>query len=75
VGVAHWLDAADPEQVSRLRASAERQGGSLVLMAAPVALKRRVGAWGSPPATLDWMRRLKDAFDPGRSLSPGRYLV
>jgi glycolate oxidase FAD binding subunit len=75
VGVAHWLDAGDAEQVLRLRSAAEREGGSLVLLAAPLALKRRVGAWGSPPATLDLMRRLKDAFDPGRSLSPGRYLV
>ena len=75
VGVAHWLDAADAEQVARLRAGAEREGGSLVLLAAPVELKRQVGAWGTPPATLDVMRRLKDAFDPGRSLSPGRYLV
>jgi glycolate oxidase FAD binding subunit len=75
VGVAHWLDAADAEQVLRLRRAAEREGGSLVLLAAPVALKRQVGAWGTPPATLDWMRRLKDAFDPGHALSPGRYLV
>jgi glycolate oxidase FAD binding subunit len=75
VGVAHWFDARDPEQVSRLRSAAERQGGSLVLLAAPVELKRQVGAWGTPPATLEWMRRLKDAFDPGRTLSPGRFLV
>jgi glycolate oxidase FAD binding subunit len=46
-----------------------------VLLAAPVELKRRVGAWGTPPATLEWMRRLKDAFDPGHCLSPGRFLV
>jgi glycolate dehydrogenase FAD-binding subunit len=75
VGVAHWLDARDPGQVSSLRTAAERRGGSLVLLAAPLGLKRQVGAWGTPPATLEWMRRLKDTFDPGRSLSPGRFLV
>lgn len=75
VGVAHWLDAADPEEILRLRTAAEHEGGSLVLLAASPAVKEKVGAWGTPPATLEWMRRLKDAFDPARCLSPGRYLV
>jgi FAD/FMN-containing dehydrogenase len=44
-------------------------------MSAPAELKRQAGAWGSPPATLDRMRQLRDAFDPERTLSPGRYLV
>ena len=46
-----------------------------MLLAAPLALKRQVGAWGTPPPTIEIMRRLRDAFDPGRTLSPGRYLV
>jgi glycolate oxidase FAD binding subunit len=75
VGVAHWLDATDPDEITALRAAAERAGGSLVLLAAPPQLKAQVGTWGTPPATLDWMRRLKDAFDPAHALSPGRYLV
>jgi glycolate oxidase FAD binding subunit len=75
VGVAHWPDAADAEEVRGLRARAERAGGSLVLLAAPVELKAAVGAWGSLPATMDWMRRIKDAFDPGHAISPGRYPV
>jgi glycolate oxidase FAD binding subunit len=75
VGVAHWLDAADAGEVLRLRAAAEAAGGSLVLLAASPELKRQVGTWGTPPATLEWMRRLKEAFDPAQVLSPGRYLV
>jgi glycolate oxidase FAD binding subunit len=75
VGVAHWFDAADAEPVGIARRAAESAGGSLVLLAAPPALKRQVGAWGMPPATLDVMRRLRDAFDPGRTLSPGRFVV
>jgi glycolate dehydrogenase FAD-binding subunit len=75
VGVAHWFDARDAEGITRARHAAERAGGTLVLLAAPVTLKRQVGAWGSPPPTLDLMRRLRDAFDPQRTLSPGRYLV
>lgn len=75
VGVAHWLDARDAEHVALVRAAAERVGGSLVLMSAPAELKRQVGAWGARPVTLEWMGRLRDAFDPRRTLSPGRYVV
>jgi hypothetical protein len=46
-----------------------------VLVNAPPAVKDAVGAWGTPPATLDRMRLLRDAFDPGRVISRGRYLV
>jgi glycolate oxidase FAD binding subunit len=74
VGVAHWLDF-DPAAVTAVRDLAETGGGSAVLLAAPADLKRRLNAWGRPPATLDLMRRFKDTFDPGRTLSPGRYLV
>lgn len=75
VGVAHWFDARDAETVSLGRRDAEAAGGSLVLLAAPPALKRQVGAWGTPPPTVEIMRRLRDAFDPGRAISPGRYMV
>jgi glycolate oxidase FAD binding subunit len=75
VGVAHWTGDLDAGAVRRARLAAEEAGGSLVLLAAPVELKREVGAWGTAPATAGWMRRLRDAFDPARTLSPGRYLV
>lgn len=74
-GSADWFDARDAEQVREVRAAAEAAGGALVLMAAPVELKQAVGAWGAPPATLDLMRGLRDAFDPRRVLNPGRFLV
>jgi glycolate oxidase FAD binding subunit len=75
VGVAHWTGDLDAGTVRLVRRAAEDAGGSLVLLAAPVELKREVGAWGTPPATAPWMRRVRDAFDPSRTLSPGRYLV
>ncbi len=75
VGVAHWTGDLDAAAIRIARAAAERAGGSLVLLAAPVELKRAVGAWGTPPATAPWMGRVRDAFDPGRTLSPGRYVV
>jgi len=75
VGVAHWTGELEADAVRTARATAEQVGGSLLLMAAPVGLKRAVGAWGTPPPTLDVMRRLKDAFDPNHVLNPGRFVV
>ena len=75
VGVAHWTGDLDADAVRAARSSAERAGGSLVLLAAPVELKRAVGAWGTRPSTAAWMTRIRDAFDPKRTLSPGRYVV
>jgi glycolate dehydrogenase FAD-binding subunit len=74
-GVAHWLDASEPSEIASVRAAAEAAGGSLVLLAAPLATKRSLGAWGSPPSTVEVMRRLRMATDPDRILSPGRFLV
>jgi glycolate oxidase FAD binding subunit len=75
VGVAHWTGDLAAGAVREARRAAEDAGGSLVLLAAPVELKRDVGAWGTPPATIAWMRRLRDAFDPSRTISPGRFVV
>jgi glycolate oxidase FAD binding subunit len=61
--------------VREVRSAVESAGGSLVLLAASDDLKRQVGSWGTPPPTLELMRRLKAAFDPTGTLNPGRYLV
>lgn len=74
-GTADWLDARDPEAVAAVRAAAEAAGGALTMLAAPPGLKRQLGAWGTPPPTADLMRRLRDTFDPGRVINPGRFLV
>jgi hypothetical protein len=75
VGVAHWVGDLRVPDIAAVRGWAEAAGGSLVLMSARAELKRAAGAWGRPPATLDRMHRLRDAFDPKRTLSPGRYVV
>ena len=75
VGVAHWAIASDAESVREMRAKAESAGGTLVMMAGPDELVREVGAWGTPPETIDVMRRLKKAFDPDGVLNPGRFVV
>jgi glycolate oxidase FAD binding subunit len=73
-GIAHWT-FNDGDELTTARSAAEAAGGSLVLMAAPDAVKREAGAWGTPPATLEVMRRLKDAFDPEHVINPGRFVV
>jgi glycolate oxidase FAD binding subunit len=75
VGIVNWSITSGVETVRDARAAAESAGGSLVMAAGPPGLRREVGAWGSPPPTLDLMKRLKHAFDPGRTLNPGRFVV
>jgi glycolate dehydrogenase FAD-binding subunit len=74
-GVAHWAVGGDAATVTEVRSRVEARGGSLVMLAAPDDFMRRVGAWGSPPPTIEIMRRLKHAFDPDGVLNPGRFLV
>jgi glycolate oxidase FAD binding subunit len=74
-GVVHWFDAGPADAIRAARRTAESLGGSCVLLAAPPEVKRELGAWGDPPPTIELMRRLRDAFDPDRRLSPGRYVV
>jgi glycolate oxidase FAD binding subunit len=75
VGIAHWTGELEAGAVRAAREAAEDAGGSLVLLSAPPELKREVGAWGTAPATATWMSRLRDAFDPQRTISPGRYVI
>lgn len=73
-GTVHLFDF-DPDAIPALREAAEAKGGTLVLLNAPPKVKSELDVWGSRPPTLDLMRRLRDAFDEKRTISPGRYLV
>jgi glycolate oxidase FAD binding subunit len=50
------------------------RGGSLVLVEAPVELKRAVEVWGPAGDALELMRRVKRRFDPEGRLAPGRFV-
>jgi glycolate oxidase FAD binding subunit len=75
VGIVNWSITGGADTVRDARAAAESAGGSLVIMAAPMDLRREVGAWGSRPPTLELMEKLKTAFDPQRTLNPGRFVI
>ncbi len=61
--------------IQALRGAAEGEGGSLVVERAPVELKALCEAWGSINSeVLEIMKRIKNEFDPARSLSPGRFV-
>jgi glycolate dehydrogenase FAD-binding subunit len=59
--------------VAPLRAFAIEARGSLIVMQAPPEVKSAVDVWGPVGDTLAQMRGLKDQFDPGRVLNPGRF--
>jgi len=62
------------EVVDPLRAFALHAKGSLVVLHAPAAVKKRVDVWGPPGKDFALMRGLKEQFDPGWVLNPGRFV-
>ena len=63
--------------VLRLRAAAERLGGALVIESAPKEVKRSAGVWGvsADAPDVQAMEALRSAFDPGRIINRGRFVV
>ncbi len=68
--VAASLRAACMELRKRLAA----RGGTLIILAAPLAVKQRLDVWGPAPDALPVMQQIKARFDPNGSLNPGRFL-
>ncbi len=67
-------EAEDPAgAIAALRGAAHRNGGHAIVEHGAAAARRAAGAWdGDAPD--ETMRRLKSAFDPGRTLNPGRFV-
>ena len=61
------------DAIEAARRQATEAGGSLVVEAAPVAVKERIDVWGDAGDGLALMRRLKQQFDPRGTLNPGRF--
>jgi glycolate oxidase FAD binding subunit len=59
--------------VEGLRQDSGKWGGSVVVVDGPVDRLAGIDRWG-PVEGLELMRRVKDRFDPGGLLSPGRFV-
>ena len=67
-------DAATARSLADARAELVKRGGSLVLEAAPAAIRERVDVWGPAGSALPLMKRMKESLDPDRRLAPGRFV-
>ncbi|MEO9150994.1 MAG: FAD-binding oxidoreductase [Lapillicoccus sp.] len=65
--------AAVADIIDAVRAGSSRFGGSVVVRDADPQTRAGLDVWGPVPA-LDLMRRVKDEFDPARTLAPGRFV-
>lgn len=68
VGVCH-VEVRTADDVDRVRGLAAGLGGHAQVTDAPAPVRR--DPWGPPPAGLDVMRRMRQAFDPAAILNPG----
>ena len=62
------------QTIERIRALAGEAGGFAVVERCPLAAKKKIDVWGSPPQGIEIMRRIKQKFDPRGVLNPGRFV-
>ena len=74
VAVHSATDAALIALMERLRARVSKSGGSVVALQIPGRLRNSVDVWGPDRGAFSLMREIKRRFDPGRLLSPGRFV-
>jgi len=69
------VDAWEPAILTPLRERLADEGGSVIVLQCPVALKERIDVWGPiDSAALALMKRIKSEFDPKGVLNPGRFV-
>lgn len=89
-GAARWIAAADSgllfvdapcadldeaaRGIEAARAALAPLGGNLTVEQAPPELKQRVDIWGPAGEGARLMHRVKQEFDPQRTLNPGRFV-
>ena len=62
------------EVIEEVREIRTRSGGSVVVRRAPASFKNRVDVWGPAGDYLGLTRRVKEKFDPGYFMNPGRFI-
>ncbi|MGH8879155.1 MAG: FAD-linked oxidase C-terminal domain-containing protein, partial [Stackebrandtia sp.] len=63
-----------PGLVDEVRERLETRDGTAVIVHSPI--REHLDVWGPvDPGALALMRRVKDQFDPGHRLSPGRFVA
>ena len=68
-------DAADTaSEIVDLRDAVAHLGAHVTVETASPALKAEIDIWGDPGPGIRLMRNVKEAFDPNRTLNPGRYV-
>jgi glycolate oxidase FAD binding subunit len=67
-------EEARVQTVEELREIWVRRGGSVTVRKASPSTKRRLEAWGPAGDYFGLLRRVKDKFDPGDILNPGRFV-
>jgi glycolate oxidase FAD binding subunit len=60
--------------LSSLRSEISALDGQVVVVSAPEDVRRGLDVWG-PVRGLTVMQRIKDQFDPGGRMCPGRFVV
>ncbi len=67
------------ELIEDLRSRLAGPGGAVVVLQVPKSFEatseaRNLDRWGDAPAAIEVMRAVKQQFDPGRMLNPGRFV-
>ena len=60
--------------VEEVREIRTRSGGSVIVRRAPASFKDKVDVWGPAGDYLGLTRRVKEKFDPGYFMNPGRFI-
>ncbi len=72
------LDAAGQQPLMSvllaLRGEVDRLAGTLTVSQCPVTMKSELDVWGTVKDALPLMHRIKEKFDPGQTLNPGRFV-
>jgi glycolate oxidase FAD binding subunit len=74
-----WLDKFNVEErlikLAEMRRLAQTRGGQMLILRAPEEIKSQIDVWGEVGSGRGLMRALKEKFDPGALLNPGRFVA